>query len=150
MNTNSIMTTEYGNELFTLERKSDRTKEENRRLETLKHYRAMNGAVVALASLEKNMKDDDGNNIVTILEYPNVSGLYRIQVRINGKMKTVARIKIGKKDVYVLVRESTAKALKKKYEIINYNLPAGYYVDFTKAYKEFTKVVEYHFKHQTA
>ena len=128
--------------------KPERTKEENRRLETLKHLSAMNGAVVGIDNLLDITIDN--NHIVNVLDYPNVSGLYRIQVLINGRMKTVARIKVGKKDAYILVRESTAKKLNKDYEIINYNLPAGYYVPLNQTYKELRNVIEYHYTEQTA
>lgn len=128
--------------------KTERTKEENRRLETLKHLSTMNGAVVGIDNL-LNITFGD-KHVVNVLDYPNVSGLYRVQVLIKGKMKTVARVKIGKKDAYILVRESTAKKLNKAYEIINYNLPAGYYVPLNQTYKELRKVIEYHYTEQTA
>lgn len=129
--------------------KQDRTKEEARRLEVIKHQSTCNGLVRALENLSK-ITNEAGENIVNILEYDNVSGLYRIQVVIKGKLKTIARIKVGKKDCYVLVRETTAKDLNKSYELINYNLPAGYYIQLNDAYNELKKIVEYHYSRQTA
>lgn len=129
--------------------KQDKTKEEARRLEVIKHQSICNGLVRALENLSK-LTNEAGENIVNILEYDNVTGLYRIQVVIKGKLKTIARIKVGKRDCYVLVRETTAKELNKSYELINYNLPAGYYIQLADAFKEFRQIVEYHYSKQTA
>ena len=124
--------------------KENRTKEENRELETLKKLAKKNGfeqAVKNIARLEN----------VNILSYDTVDGLYRIQTKINGKDKSIARIKIAKKDTYILIRESTARAINKDYEIINYNLPAGFHETTASAlYETLKAVIEYHNKMQTA
>lgn len=124
--------------------KQDRTKEENRELETLKKEAKRNGFKQVIRNIEKI---DD----VNVLHYDSVDGLYRIQTKINGKDKTIARIKVAKKDVYILIRESTARALNKAYEIINYNLPAGYHVNTAQdLYNDIKAVIEYHSTQQTA
>lgn len=122
--------------------KTDRTKEENRELEQLKKQAKFNGYIRAIESIAKLDK-------VNILSYDSVNGLYRLQIDINGRYKTIARIKIAKRDVYILVRETTAKELKKTYEIINYNLPAGYHVE-KDLYNELKQIVTYHQQTQTA
>lgn len=140
---NNIMTNEMSKRYHELIMKlNDRTKEENRELETLKKIAKMQGVISALDNLNKLEN-------VNILEYDSTPGLFRIQVKISDKYKTIARIKIAKRDTYILVRETTAKNLNKPYEIINYNLPAGYHItkDF---YNEFKLIVDYHIKTQTA
>ena len=81
-------------------------------------------------------KEDRG-----IIDYNDtMHGLYRLQATINGKLKTVCRIK-AQRDVYALVRENVARALgytentdgtpnKTQYALINYNLPAGIHVSY--------------------
>lgn len=133
---------DLSNEYHTLTQNQDKTKEEARRLEVLKKLAKCQGYIVAL----NNLSQLDN---VNILEYDNVPGLYRIQTMINGRFKTVARVKIAKRDVYILVRESTAKDLGKEYEIINYNLPAGYHVD-QDLYNELVNIVNYHQEKQSA
>ena len=145
MNNNVIMTNEMTKEYHTLINKTDRTKEENRRLNVLSklsHSNGLNNTVLSLNNL----------NNINILTYDSVTGLYRVQTTINNKLKTVARVKVAKNDAYVLVRESTAVAIGiKDYEIINYNLPAGYHINNTTAlYKNLIAVIEYHNKTQTA
>lgn len=140
---NNIMTNEMSKRYHELIMKlNDRTKEENRELETLKKIAKMQGVISALDNLNKLEN-------VNILEYDSTPGLFRIQVKISDKYKTIARIKIAKRDTYILIRETTAKELKKNYEIINYNLPAGYHItkDF---YNEFKLIADYHIKTQTA
>lgn len=139
---NNIMSNEMSKRYHELINKTERTKEENRELETLKKIAKMQSVISALDNLNKSEN-------INILEYDSTSGLFRIQVKIADKYKTVARIKIAKRDTYILVRESTAKELKKNYEIINYNLPAGYHItkDF---YNEFKLITDYHIKTQTA
>lgn len=124
--------------------KQDRTKEENRELETLKKEAKRNGFKQVIRNIEKLEN-------VNVLYYDSVDGLYRIQTKINGKDKTIARIKVAKKDVYILIRETTARALNKAYEIINYNLPAGYHVNTANdLYNDIKAVIEYHSTQQTA
>lgn len=124
--------------------KENRTKEENRELETLKKEAKRNGFKQVIRNIEKL-------DNVNVLYYDNVDGLYRIQTKINGKDKTIARIKVAKKDVYILIRETTARALNKAYEIINYNLPAGYHVTTTNdLYNDIKAVIKYHSTQQTA
>ncbi len=136
---------------FELINKTDRTKEEARELEQLKHEAEAHSVIIALDNIVANTVDADGHATANILEYENCAGLYRLQARINGKMKTIARIKVAKRDVYILVRESTARALNiNDYEIINYNLPAGYHRSLKEAYNELYRVYEHHFKAQTA
>lgn len=139
---NKFMTNEMTREYHNLINQEVRTKEENRRLETLKKIAKMQGYTVALDSIAKLDK-------VNILEYDSVQGLYRLQLEINGRYKTIARIKIAKRDVYILVRETTAREIGKEYEIINYNLPAGYHVE-NDLYNELLKIVEYHNSIQAA
>ena len=139
---NKFMNNEMCKEYHDLTNKTDRTKEENRRLEVLKKIAKMQGYTIALDSIAKLDK-------VNILEYDNVPGLYRIQIDINGRYKTIARVKIAKRDAYILVRETTAKELKKDYEIINYNLPAGYHIEHN-LYNELFELVNYHKERQTA
>ena len=123
--------------------KENRTKEENRELETLKKEAHREGLHQAIKQLERL-------EAVNVLYYENVAGLYRIQTYINNKLKTVARVKIAKKDAYILIRETTARELGKNYEIINYNLPAGYHVDgATDLYNDLKAIVEYHIATQT-
>ena len=136
---------------YTLIKKSDRTKEENRELCVLANTALQFSVINAIDNLIKNTVDEDGNTTAGVLEYDNCQNLYRLQCRINGKMKTIARIKVAKRDFYILVRESTARAIgANDYELINYNLPAGYHRDLKDAYKELYKVYEYHYKMQTA
>ena len=124
--------------------KENRTKEENRELETLKKEAKRNGFKQVIRNIEKLEN-------VNVLYYDSVDGLYRIQTKINGKDKTIARIKVAKKDVYILIRETTARALNKAYEIINYNLPAGYHVNTAQdLYHDIKAVIEYHSTQQTA
>ena len=124
--------------------KENRTKEENRELETLKKEAKRNGFKQVIRNIEKLEN-------VNVLYYDSVDGLYRIQTKINGKDKTIARIKVAKKDVYILIRETTARALNKAYEIINYNLPAGYHVNTANdLYNDIKAVIEYHSTQQTA
>lgn len=124
--------------------KENRTKEENRELETLKKEAKRNGFKQVIRNIEKI-------DNVNVLYYDSVDGLYRIQTKINGKDKTIARIKVAKKDVYILIRETTARALNKAYEIINYNLPAGYHVNTANdLYNDIKAVIEYHSTQQTA
>lgn len=119
------------------------TKEEKRELETLKKLAHQEGLHTAIRQLERLEE-------VNILSYENVAGLYRVQTYINDKLKTVARVKIAKKDAYILIRETTARELNKDYEIINYNLPAGYHVDgATDLYNDLKAIVEYHVETQT-
>lgn len=139
------MTNEMCKEYHDLINKTDRTKEENRRLNVLSklsHSNGLNSTVLALNNL-------DGVNILT---YDSVTGLYRVQTTINGKLKTIARVKVAKNDAYILIRESTAVAIGiSDYEIINYNLPCGYHISNTTAlYKNLLAVIEYHNKVQTA
>lgn len=139
------MTKEMCKEYHDLINKTDRTKEENRRLNVLcklSHSNGLNNTVLSL-------NDVDGVNVLT---YDSVTGLYRVQTTINGKLKTIARVKVAKNDAYILVRESTAVAIGiKDYEIINYNLPAGYHISNTTAlYNNLLDVIEYHNKVQTA
>lgn len=142
---NVIMTNEMTKEYHDLISKVDRTKEENRRLNVLcklSHSNGLNNTVLSLNNL-------DGVNILT---YDRAIGLYRVQTTIKGKLKTIARVKVAKNDAYILVRESTAVAIGiKDYEIINYNLPAGYHISNTTAlHKNLLDVIEYHNKIQTA
>lgn len=142
---NITMTKEMCREYHDLTNKTDRTKEENRRLNVLcklSHSNGLNNTVLSL-------NDIDGVNILT---YDTVTGLYRVQTTINGKLKTIARVKVAKNDAYILVRESTAVALGiKDYEIINYNLPAGYHINnTTELYNNLIAVIDYHNKVQTA
>lgn len=141
--TTEKMTAEMAREYFVLTNKTDRTKEEDRQLETLKKRAKINGAILGVENIEKLEN-------VNVLYYDKVPGLYRIQAKISGKYKTVARVKLSRKDVYVLTRETTAKALNKDYEIINYNLPAGFFVDLEKLYTELVAVVNYHLENQVA
>ena len=68
-----------------------------------------------------------------LIDYSDrVAGLYRLQARIDGKMKTIARVKL-QQDVYILVRENVAKELDFDYDLINYNLPAGTHLEYTAA-----------------
>lgn len=68
-----------------------------------------------------------------LIDYSDrIAGLYRLQARIDGKMKTIARVKL-QQDVYILVRENVAKGLEWDYDLINYNLPAGTHFDYTAA-----------------
>lgn len=68
-----------------------------------------------------------------IIDYSDrIAGLYRLQARIDGKMKTIARVKL-QQDVYILVRENVAKELDFDYDLINYNLPAGTHFEYTAA-----------------
>ena len=68
-----------------------------------------------------------------LIDYSDrIAGLYRLQVIIDGKMKTIARVKL-QQDVYILVRENVAKELQFDYDLINYNLPAGTHFDYTAA-----------------
>lgn len=135
---------------FTLIRKTDKTKEELRELEVLKHLAAQNAVIIAIDNLIKNTVDADGKPTAGVLEYDNCPNLYRLQARINGKMKTIARIKVAKRDFYILVRETTARAINENYELINYNLPAGYHKLLEESYKAIKAVFDYHYKMQTA
>lgn len=124
--------------------KTDLTKEEKRELATLTKLAHKEGFKRAIENISKL----EG---VNILSYDTVDGLYRIQTKINGKDKSIARIKIAKKDVYILIRETTAKELNKDYEIINYNLPAGYHVATAKdLYNDLQEIINYHNEKQTA
>jgi len=68
-----------------------------------------------------------------LIDYSDrVAGLYRLQARIDGKMKAIARVKL-QRDVYILVRENVAKELQFDYDLINYNLPAGTHFEYTAA-----------------
>ena len=69
-------------------------------------------------------------------------GLYRVQCTINGKLKTVARVK-AQRDVYVLVREAVAQDLKYDYLLINYNLPAGVHFTYSEIEKELERLCAY-------
>lgn len=60
-----------------------------------------------------------------------IAGLYRLQITINGKLKTIARVKL-QRDVYILVREKVAQELNWDYDLINYNLPAGTHFQYTE------------------
>lgn len=135
---------------FELINKTDRTKEENRELELLKHECEAHGVIIALDNIIKNTVDENGNPTAGVLEYDNCNGLYRLQARINGKLKTIARIKVAKRDLYILVRETTARALNENYELINYNLPAGYHKPLSDAYKALRAIYDYHYTAQTA
>ena len=75
--------------------------------------------------------DDDTNKpLLNIIDYTEkTSGLYRLQLLINGKYKTIARIK-AQKDIYILIKEDTANACNIQYEKILYNLPAGFHTDY--------------------
>jgi hypothetical protein len=122
----------------------DRTKEENRELETLKKLSHMNGLLQAIYNL--SLQDN-----INILEYDSCDTLYRVQVKINDRFKTVARLKISKKDIYILIRETTARAINKEYEIINYNLPAGFHeTTATDTYNALKAICDYHIANQTA
>lgn len=127
-----------------LEKGTNRTKEENRELNQIikdNHKRGLNRVIDNIEELEG----------VTILRYPTVEGLYRIQCAINNKVKTIARVKIAKKDAYILIRETTARDLGKDYEIINYNLPAGYHIEKANdLYNNLVDVINYHIENQTA
>lgn len=124
--------------------KTDLTKEEKRELEQLKKLAHKNGFEQAIKNIAKLEN-------VNILSYNTVDGLYRIQTKINGKDKSIARVKIAKKDVYILIRETTARAINKEYEIINYNLPAGFHeTTATDLYNVLVDIIEYHNKTQTA
>ena len=78
-----------------------------------------------------------------IIDYNDtMHGLYRLQATINGKLKTVCRIK-AQRDIYALVREEVAQemgfteapdgktASPEQYALINYNLPAGIHVSYS-------------------
>ena len=68
-----------------------------------------------------------------IIDYSDrIAGLYRLQAVIDGKVKTIARVKL-QRDVYILVRENVALALGEEYDLINYNLPAGMHIDYDNA-----------------
>lgn len=68
-----------------------------------------------------------------LIDYSDrVAGLYRLQARIDGKIKTIARVKL-QQDVYILVRENVAKELGFDYDLINYNLPAGTHFTYDAA-----------------
>lgn len=127
-----------------LEKGTDKTKEENRELNQIikdNHKRGLNKVIDSIEELEN----------VSVLRYPTVEGLYRIQCVINNKVKTIARVKIAKKDAYILIRETTARELKKDYEIINYNLPAGYHVEKAgDLYNDLVDIINYHTENQTA
>lgn len=127
--------------------KNDRTKEENRELETLKKVAHINGLITAMNNAVATDKDN-----INLVDYTDTcNGLYRVQVKINGKLKTVARLKFSKKDVYILVRETTARVINKEYEIINYNLPAGFHIDNTNdLFNTLIAITNYHITEQTA
>lgn len=75
-----------------------------------------------------------------IIDYSDtMPGLYRLQFVINGKLKTIARVKL-QRDIYILVRENVAELLGVDYDLINYNLPAGYHVEYKDGKKEIEKL----------
>lgn len=139
---------EYHNILMKDE--SDRTKEDIYNLNKLVKASHRNGLKVALVNLVNNSMFDDTVSKVNILEYENMPSMYRIQVLIKGKYKTVARIKASFKDVHVAIREETAKAINKDYVIVNYNLPAQFNVSHNEIYKVLESVVNYHYNEQKA
>ena len=128
---------------------NDRTKEQNRELEMLKKTAKLNSIKIALENLMK-LENNEGKPIVNVLEYENMPSMYRIQVLINNKYKTVARVKACYKDIHVAIRETTARELGKSYVIVNYNLPAQYHIALNEAYNHFKAIVDYHYKVQTA
>ena len=102
------------------------------------------------ADFEKYITNYCKKNGYNVLTYDNCNGLYRLQVEINGRFKTIARIK-AQKDIYILIRESTAIDNNIAYELINYNLPAGFHVGYDYI-REVTpildKICKYHIEKQ--
>ena len=149
----NLLTAQETREYHELINKTDRTKEENRKLETLKKLAQLNSIKVILTNLVNNNEiqtDNETKSIVNILEYENLPSMYRIQVLINNKYKTVARIKASKRDIHIAIRESTARELNKNYVIVNYNLPAQYHITYKEAYNHFNDIIKYHYEIQTA
>ena len=138
---------------FELINKVDKSKEEARELEMLKKASKLNTIKVALENLMNNSIVTINNEevqTVNILEYENMPSMYRIQVLVNNKFKTVARVKASYKDIHVAIRETTAREIHPQYVIVNYNLPAQYHIKLEEAYKHFKAITDYHYKNQTA
>lgn len=143
----NLMTTDNSTRYHELIQMADRTKEQNRELEQLKKLAKYNTIKIALENL-LNLKDND-TNIVNVLEYENMPGMYRIQTLIKGKFKTVARVKASYRDIHIAIRETTARELNKEYVIVNYNLPAQFHIEHKDAYNFFKQIIEYHYNEQT-
>lgn len=151
-----LMTTEemkkYHELLTRKANKEELAKEELREIETLKKLAQLNSIKNILANLVNQNTitiDDTEKSIVNILEYENMPSVYRIQVLINNRYKTVARIKASKRDIHIAIRETTAKAMNTNYVIVNYNLPAQYHIDYKKAYEHLNRICEIHYKAQS-
>ena len=150
------MTNEEMRQYHELINKTDRTKEDIYNLNKLIKLAKLNSIKGILTNLvnnniEETEEETEANKrIVNILEYDNMPSMYRIQVLIKGKYKTVARIKASYKDIHIAIREETARQLDKKYVIVNYNLPAQFHIEYKEAYKLFSDIVEYHYNTQTA